>query len=144
MAKLREDHVTIAREMLARQVPIRRIAAQLGVDESTIRYRLARPATVSDGRRARASALDGWAESVTALQARFGDTPCPASVLYALLVREYGFPGSYQAVRRYLRRQRGPAPVQAIRRIETPPGVQAQHDWFEFDADIRGARQRCY
>ena len=144
MAKLREDHVTTARDMRARQVPIRRIAAQLGVDESTVRYRLARPATEPDGRRVRASALDGWAEPVSALQARFGDTPCPASVLYALLVREYAFPGSYQAVRRYLRRERGPAPIQAIRRIETPPGVQAQHDWFTFDADISGDRQRCY
>jgi transposase len=143
MAKLREDHVTIAREMLARQVPIRRIAAQLGVDESTVRYRLARPTEAPDGRRDRPCLLDGWTERLTALQTRFGDAPCPASVLHALLVREYGFAGSYQAVRRYLRREQ-PAPVQAIRRVETPPGVQAQHDWFEFDAEVAGVRQRCY
>jgi hypothetical protein len=59
MAKLRENHVTIAREMLARQVLIRRIAGQLGVDESTVHYRLARPADAPDGRRARRAALDG-------------------------------------------------------------------------------------
>lgn len=144
MTKLREDHVTIAREMLARQVPIRRIAAQLGVDESTVRYRLARPAAQADGRRARAAALDGWAERVATLEARFGEPPCPASVLHALLVEEYGFSGSYQAVRRYLQRTRGPAPRQAIRRVETPAGVQAQHDWFEFEAAVGGAPQRLY
>jgi hypothetical protein len=120
MAKLREDHVTIAREMLARQVPIRRIAAQLGVDESTVRYRLARPADAPDGRRDRPRLLEGWAERLSAIQARFGETPCAASVVHDILLREYGFAGSYQAVRRHLRRERGPVPVQAIRRVETP------------------------
>lgn len=144
MAKLREDHVTIAREMRARQVPIRRIAAQLGVDESTIRYHLTRPPAAPDGRRVRASRLDGWAERLAAVQARFGDSPCSAAVLHAVLVREFGCPGSYQAVRRYLRRHGEATPIQAIRRIETPPGVQAQHDWFEFDVCIDQQPQHCY
>jgi hypothetical protein len=26
-----------------------------------------------------------------------------------------------------------------VRRIETPPGVQAQHDWFEKRVDLGGA-----
>jgi len=42
MTKLREEHVTIASEMATREMPVRRVAEQLGVDESTLRYRLAR------------------------------------------------------------------------------------------------------
>ena len=118
MAKLREDHVTIAREMAARQVPVRQIARQLGVDESTLRYRLQRPADAPDGRRDRRSCVAGWAERIAAVEDRFGADGCPVSVLYDILVGEFGFRGSYQAVRRYLRRTRGPEPVQAVRRSE--------------------------
>ena len=57
-----------------------------------------------------------------------------------MLRREHGFGGSYQAVRRYLRRRFAPAPVQAVRRVETPPGVQAQHDWFDFEGILDDAR----
>lgn len=50
----------VAREMVARDVSIRQAAAQLRVDESTLRYHLGRPVDAVDGRRARTSALDGW------------------------------------------------------------------------------------
>jgi len=130
----------VAREMVAREVSIRQTAAHLGMDESTLRYRLGRPADAPDGRRARPSALDGWGPRVAAVLERLGDarvvvgstTRCPSRVVYEVLGREYGFGGSYQAVRRYLRRTWGAAPVQAVRRVETPAGVQAQHDWFEW------------
>src|SRR5437867_705729 len=45
----------VAREMIARDVSIRQTAAQLGVDESTLRYHLKRPSDAADGRRARAT-----------------------------------------------------------------------------------------
>jgi len=137
--------------MIARDVSIRQTAAQLGVDESTLRYHLKRPSDAADGRRARATALEGWEEVVTGVLARFGDARvsadergeersgaarcpahCPTRVLYDILVREFAFSGSYQAVRRYLRRTYGAPRVQAVRRVETPAGVQAQHDWFEW------------
>lgn len=138
MAKLREDQVTIAREMADRAVPVRQIARQLGVDESTLRYRLQRPPEAADGRRDRPRRLDGWADRIAAVEARFGPAGCPVSVLHDVLVRDFGFRGSYQAVRRYLRRTRGPTPVQAVRRVELPPGVQAQHDWFDVAVRIAG------
>jgi len=90
-------------------VPVRRVAAQLGVDESTVRYRLARPPGTADGRRERPSALDGWATQLEGVLARFGDDVPAATVVHERLVAEYGFRGSYQA---------------------GPPVVQAQHDWF--------------
>lgn len=148
MAKLRRAHVMIAREMVERDVSVRRVAAQLGVDESTLRYRLKRPPDAPDGRRERAAALDGWQERVDAVLARFGDARvvagatarCQAQTVYEVLRREHGFAGSYQAVRRYLKRRFAASPVQAVRRVETPPGVQAQHDWFDFEGVVGGAR----
>ena len=130
MAKLRREHVMIAREMIARDASIRDVAGKLGVDESTLRYRLKRPLEAPDGRRDRGTALDGWDPVVTAVLERFGDARvqaggparCPARVVFDVLVREFGFTGSYQAVRRYLKRTYGAAPVQAIRRVETPAG----------------------
>ena len=128
MAKLRREHVMIAREMIARDVSIREVAGKLGVDESTLRYRLDRPLDAKDGRRDRKTALDGWAAVVTAVLERFGDgrvvegakTRCPTRVVFDVLVRDFGFTGSYQAVRRHLHRTHGGPPVQAMRRVETP------------------------
>ena len=41
---------------------------------------------------------------------------------------------------RHLRCRYGVPPVRAYRRVETPPGVQAQHDWFEARTRIQGER----
>lgn len=152
MAKLRREHVTTAREMVARAASVRQVAEQLGVDESTLRYRLARPEDAPDGRRDRATILAGWDERIAAVLERFDDPRvapagrghCEAQQLHAILEREHGFSGSYQAVRRYLKRRFPQAPVQAIRRVETPPGVQAQHDWFDFEGRINGERQALH
>jgi hypothetical protein len=55
MAKLARAHVMIAQEMVGRGSSVRQVAAQLGVDESTLRYHLKRPADGPDGRRDRAA-----------------------------------------------------------------------------------------
>ena len=141
----------IAQEMKRRDVSVRRIAAQLDVDESTLRYRLNRALDAPNGRRDRASALTGWEERIEAVLARFDDPRvvaagrghCQAQVLHGVLTRDCGFTGSYQAVRRYLKR-RFQTPVQAVRRVETPPGVQAQHDWFDFQGRIAGEHRALH
>jgi len=148
MAKLTRTHVMLAQQMVERTGSVRQVAADLGVDESTLRYRLQRDPEAPDGRRDRVTVLAGWDERIDAVLARFDDARvvpaaaghCPTQVLHDALRREYGFHGSYQAVRRYLRRRFAAAPVQAIRRVETPPGVQAQHDWFDVEGRIAGER----
>ncbi len=40
MARLRRDQIMIAKEMVAREVSVRQVARQLGVVESSLRYRL--------------------------------------------------------------------------------------------------------
>jgi len=152
MARLRRDELMVAQQMIERRVPVRQVARQLGVDESSLRYRLGRSAEAPDGRQERPSVLDGWDARVDAVLARFDDprlrgepgTPVEASVVHGVLQRDYGFLGSYQAVRRYLTRRFPCAPVQAVRRVETPPGVQAQHDWFECTSRVGGVVQPLY
>jgi len=142
----------IAREMQSREVSVRQIAGQLGVDESTLRYRLKRPPEAPDGRRDRPSVMAAWHDVVYAVLTRLEDQRVVigsgrrmrTQLIHDILVRDFGFPGSYQSVRRYLQRTFAAAPVQAIRRVETPPGVQAQHDWFEWPGVIGGERCTLY
>ena len=99
MAKLRREHVMIAREMIARDASIRDVAGKLDVDESTLRYGLKRPVDAPDGRRDQGTALDGWEDVVNGVLHRFGDgrvfagstTRCSARTVCDVLVREFGF-----------------------------------------------------
>lgn len=142
----------LAHEMVDRSVSVRQVAAQLGVDESTLRYRLRRPLDAPDGRCVRATAMAGWDDRVDAVLTRFNDRRvvaegagyCQAQLLHDILTREFAFTGSYQSVRRYLARRFATPPIQAVRRVETPPGVQAQHDWFDFDGRIAGERRALH
>jgi hypothetical protein len=59
MVRLRQEHRMVARDMVGRDIPVRQVARNLGVDESTLRYHLDRSEDASDGRRERASVLDG-------------------------------------------------------------------------------------
>lgn len=152
MARLRQEHLMVAREMVGRDIPVRQAARDLGVDESTLRYHLARPEDAPDGRRERASVLDGWEARITAVLERFDDPRVggqamdriEASVVHGVLRREFGFTGSYQAVRRHLTRHYPARPVRAMRRVETPPGMQAQHDWFDVVVRIGGTRRSLH
>lgn len=130
----------VAEGMIQRGVSIRHMAKQFGVREGALRYRLRRLAEGEqpDGRSRQRTATDGYEEAIHGLLERLEDErltgegrPAQARRIYEILVREYGFTGSYKSVVRHIRRRYGPAPVRALRRVATPPGVQAQHDWFE-------------
>ena len=137
---LTEHEIGVAMRMRDRGASVRGLAKHLGVTEGAVRYRLKRAEEVgrSDGRARQPTALDGYEEVVEAIQERLGDgrltgegRPCQVRLIYEALVRDHGYVGSYQSVVRHLRRKHGKPRVRAIRRVETPPGVQAQHDWFE-------------
>lgn len=114
---------------------VRSVARELGVDESTLRYRLQRRAAeVVDGRSLQPAACGPFAGVIEAWIARQdwdGEAGRPESIqsLYETLVAEHGYVGSYKAVVRFVRK-RAPAPrVRPVRRVETRPGTQAQVDW---------------
>lgn len=139
----------VAKQMNERETSIRRLATQLGVTEGALRYRLRMDeARGPDGRANQPTALDGYEEAVLAIQERLGDgrlmgegRPCQVRQIYDVLVRDHGYGASYKAVTRHLERLYGKPPLRALRRVETPPGVQAQHDWFEVHRVPIGPRQ---
>jgi transposase len=62
------------------------------------------------------------------------------AALYAWLVAEHDYTGSLRSVERFVRAHYPRPRVRARRRVETPPGAQAQADWAEFPrARIRDA-----
>jgi len=139
----------VAEGMVQRGVSIRQLARQFGVRESALRYRLKRRAEGErpDGRAHKPTALDRYEEAVHSILEHLGDgrltgegRPVQAREVFEILRREYDFQGSYKSVVRHLARRYGVPPVRALRRVETPPGVQAQHDWFEVAATVRGER----
>lgn len=140
----------VAREMRGRGTSVRQLAKQMGVHEGTLRYRFGKQdeGPTVDGRSQQPTALDGFEDAVQAIQERLGDGRLsgegrPAQVLeiYRALVRDYGYRGSTKAVARHLNRRYGKPRVRAVRRVETPAGVQAQHDWFEAKVPIGGQRR---
>lgn len=111
------------------------IARTFGVTEGAVRYHLRRQAAQSaDGRAGKVHKASRWHEAITGwLAARSGDAVNLAA-LQAWLVEEHGFAGSVRAVQRYVRAAFPPPARRARRRVETPPGAQAQVDWAEFRA----------
>jgi len=136
--------------MVGRGLRMRQLARQLGVTEGAVRYRLKQLAAgpKEDGRKGKPTALDGKEAAVRAVleglecwRVTGEGRPAQAQVVHEVLVRDHGYKGSYQAVVRHLRRAYGRPAVRAYRRVETPPGVQAQHDWFEARTRIGGERR---
>lgn len=147
MAKLTTEQIMVGAQMVERGLPVRRLAAQLGVTEGAVRYRLKRQKEPrrADGRKGKKTSLDGKERTVRAVLEALGcwrvtgeGRPAQAQMVYDVLVRDHGYRGSYKAVVRHLDRVYGQPPVRALRRVETPPGVQAQHDWFEARTRIGG------
>ena len=110
------------------------IAKTLGVSEGAVRYHRRRQSEGAvDGRSKqthRAAALraeiQGW------LDARGADAPLNLSQLHEYLVGEHDYSGSLRSVQRFFRAHYPPPRKRARRRVETPPGSQAQADWAHF------------
>lgn len=137
----------VAKAMKERGTSIRQLAQQMGVSEGALRYRFrkAEDGPSVDGRSKQPTAVDGYEEAIRAIQERLDDgrltgegRPAQVQTIYEQLARDYGYAGSYQAVVRHLRREHGTPKLRALRRVETPPGVQAQHDWFDVRTPIGG------
>jgi transposase len=136
-ARLRPEEVVTIQVLSQKHLPGRAIARQLGVTEGAVRYHLRRTREGAiDGRKAKVfdatayeGAIDAWrAEHVD------GDRPINARDVYEHLVRVHGYRSSYKSVLRYLRARFGRPRIRTYRRVETPPGAQAQTDWGEFPA----------
>lgn len=109
------------------------IARQLGVHEHAVRYRLGRMASGAPDRRAdRPRSVEPWAAAIAYWMASAAERGVNLVALDAWLRAEYGYAGSYKAVQRFVRARYPKPKLRVRRRVETPPGAQAQTDWAEF------------
>ncbi len=58
--------------------------------------------------------------------------PVNVAPLHDWLVAEHGYPGSLRSLQRYYAKHYPRPRHRARRRVETPPGAQAQADWAEW------------
>ena len=109
----------------------RAIARLLGCAESTVRYHLHRQSEGAADGRQKPHLAEGWQAAIAAyLEA--GQGPVNLADLHAWLVREHEYPGSLRSVQRYYHAHYPRPKQRARRRVETPPGAQAQADWAEW------------
>ena len=130
----------------------RAIARLLGVSEGAVRYHLrkAREGRAEEDRRrgkpyqaaVHAAVIEQWLG-----EHRGGGPegrPGNLHLLHDWLIAEHGYRGSYKSVWRYVRAHY-PAPARRpFRRVELPPGAQAQGDWCERQVLVAGVLRRLY
>lgn len=119
--------------LAAKGVSNRAIGRQLGLSEGTVRYHLRRIAEgTQDGRVRQMRAASAVAGAIEHWMSTHEDSPLNLAELHAWLVAEHDYGGSLRSVQRYVS-ETYPAPQRrARRRVETPPGAQAQVDWAVF------------
>jgi transposase len=126
----------------------RQVARALQVSEAAIRYHLRR-AGRPDGRKGKPRKADPFAAAIDDFLARTdghpdgrpdADAARPGNVLalFEWLRHEHGYQGSYKSVLRFVRASYARPRLRPFRRVETPPGAQAQVDWGTFAAVLVG------
>jgi len=109
------------------------VARLLDVSEGTVRYHRKRMASgARDGRSNQVSKAEAFADVISEWHAQQADGRINLAGLHDWLCCEHGYTGSLKSVQRYWKRTYPAPKVRARRRVETPPGAQAQVDWVEF------------
>lgn len=113
----------------------------LDVTEGAVRYHVERRAACAvDGRTRQLQRAATLATVITEWMTCSGERPNLAA-LHDELVREHGYEGSLRSVQRYVGKHFPKPAVRARRRVETPPGAQAQTDWAEHRGVWVGGQQ---
>ena len=120
------------------------IATTLGVTEGTVRYHRRRwESGAVDGRSEQTHVAASQQEAIAAwLAARPAGGPLNLAALHEHLIREHDYTGSLRSVQRYYRAHYPPPKRRARRRVETPPGGQAQADWAHFPGLVVASRKQ--
>jgi transposase len=120
------------------------IARTLDVTEGTVRYHLRRRGAV-DGRSRQQHLAAEWhgriADWISTCE-RDDDGAINLADLHDWLVEECDYAGSLRSLQRYVAAKFPQPKLRARRRVETPPGAQAQVDWAAFPGTLIGGRAR--
>ena len=115
------------------------IARLLGVTEGAVRYHARRMAVRAvDGRARQRPKAEAFVAAIEHWRGQQDGGGVNLAALHEWLRREHGYNGSLRSVQRYWRRSIPAPAIRARRRVETPPGAQAQVDWAHFPAVIVG------
>lgn len=146
--KLSQEEVVTLKTLKKREQSNCQIARTLGVTEGAVRYRLRRDGQ-PDGRKNKrrkadevAAAIDHWMQDQ---QQQGSSRPVNVKLLVEWLATEHDYRGSYRSVLRLVRAVYPRPKLRPLRRVETPPGAQAQVDWGEFSGiDIGDGPQKLF
>ena len=132
MGKLTKEEVIAMVVLSKKKESKREIARRFGVAEGTVRYHIRRSEEgAEDGRKNKPMKAESHKKMIDTFMK---DHPAwkeqNLRALHEELL-EVGYTGSYRSVVRYIRRYYEKPRVRPYRRVETPPGVQAQTDWIE-------------
>lgn len=142
--RLTREEVVSIQVLSEKGVPKRQIAREMQVAESTVRYHVRRGETgASDGRSGKGKKADEMAAPIEAwVMGRNSDArPANLKELHEHLVADHGYGGSYKSVVRWVRSRWGQPKLRTYRRVETPPGAQAQTDWGHFKSVLIGREE---
>jgi len=123
----------------------RAIARLLGVHENAVRYHLHRMReAIADGRSQQQHLAADFQDAIATWMERLDDDgPLNLAALHDWLVTEQDYPGSLRSLQRYFKAHFPQPKVRARRRVETPPGAQAQADWGQFPRMLIAGRQQA-
>jgi len=121
----------------------REISRLLGISEGSVRYHRRRQlAGAIDGRSLRPQVAEGRADAISHYIASMGEHgPINLAALHDYLIREHDYQGSLRSVQRFYCKHYPKPKQRARRRVETPPGAQAQVDWDEYESLMIDGRQ---
>ncbi len=139
----REARMTI-QTLTQRGQSNRAIARVLGVHENAVRYHLKRLSDAAvDGRSKQRHLASDYEEAIAIWLERLDEGgPLNVAALFDWLVAEHRYRGSLRSLQRYAKAHFPRPKRRARRRIETPPGAQAQADWGEFPRVWIGGESR--
>ena len=111
----------------------RAIARLLGVHENAVRYHRRRlESDAVDGRSAQKHLAESYESAISHWLEQLDGGRLNLAALHDWLVTEHDYPGSHRSLQRYFKAHYPQPRIRARRRVETPPGAQAQADWAEF------------
>jgi transposase len=142
MGHLRAEERTAMSVLLEQGHSQSAVARLLGVSEGTVRYHRKRmKGAALDGRSKQVPKAAAFSAAIEAWRSQQAEGRINLAPLHDRLCREHGYTGSLKSVQRYWKRTYPAPKIRSRRRVETPPGAQAQVDWVEFPGVTLGREE---
>lgn len=135
----KETEAEIVRLYHGERWPIGTIAGQLGLHHTTVQRVLRHTGVDAKVVAPRPSMVDPFVPFIVEQLAKY---PALRSSRLFVMIKERGYPGGPDHLRRVIGRLRPKKPAEAFQRLRTLPGEQAQVDWAHFGKLEIGRAQR--